>query len=222
MASDFELSAQLRTDLGKGASRRLRRLADLVPAVLYGAQQEPVSITLAHKDLHKSCENEAFFAHIISIDVGGTKENAIVKALQRHPAKDRILHADFQRVRMDVEISVEVPFHFANEDSCVGVKQEGGTVSRVMSTVQVTCLPGNLPEFIEIDIAALNIGDSIHLSEVVLPEGVSVPELELGEDHDQVVVTVIATRATIEEDDDDAPSADVPTVDGDDSPESSS
>jgi large subunit ribosomal protein L25 len=222
MASDYELSAQLRTDLGKGASRRLRRLADLVPAVLYGAQQEPVSITLAHKDLHKSCENEAFFAHIISIDVGGTKENAIVKALQRHPAKDRILHADFQRVRMDVEISVEVPFHFANEASCVGVKQEGGTVSHVMSTVQVTCLPGNLPEYIEIDIAALNIGDLIHLSEVVLPEGVTIPELELGEDHDQVVVTVIATRATIEEDDEDAPSADVPTVDGGDSAEPSS
>jgi len=221
MASDFELSAQLRTDLGKGASRRLRRLADLVPAVLYGAQQEPVSITLAHKDLHKSCENEAFFAHIISIDVGGTKENAIVKALQRHPAKDRILHADFQRVRMDVEISVEVPFHFSNEDICLGVKQEGGTVSHVMSTVQVSCLPGNLPEYIEIDIAELNIGDSIHLSEVVLPAGVSVPELELGEDHDQVVVTVIATRATIE-DEDGAPSADVPTVDGGDSSDSSS
>jgi len=221
MASDFELSAQLRTDLGKGASRRLRRLADLVPAVLYGAQQAPVSITLAHKDLHKSCENEAFFAHIISIDVGGTKENAIVKALQRHPAKDRILHADFQRVRMDVEISVEVPFHFSNEDICLGVKQEGGTVSHVMSTVQVSCLPGNLPEYIEIDIAELNIGDSIHLSEVVLPAGVSVPELELGEDHDQVVVTVIATRATIE-DEDGAPSANVPTVDGGDSSDSSS
>jgi len=219
MASDFELNAQLRTDLGKGASRRLRRLADLVPAVLYGAQQEPVSISLAHKDLHKSCENEAFFAHIIAIDVDGTKENAIVKALQRHPAKDRILHADFQRVRMDVAISVEVPFHFANEEVCVGVKQDGGTVSHVMSTVQISCLPGNLPEYIEIDIAALNIGDSIHLSEVVLPEGVEVPELELGGDHDQVVVTVIATRATIEEDDEDAPSADVPTVDGDDASE---
>jgi len=224
MASDFELNAQLRTDLGKGASRRLRRLADLVPAVLYGAQQEPVSISLAHKDLHKSCENEAFFAHIISIDVDGTKENAIVKALQRHPAKDRILHADFQRVRMDVEISVEVPFHFANEESCVGVKQEGGTVSHVMSTVQITCLPGDLPEYIEIDIAALNIGDAIHLSEVVLPKGVAVPELELGEDHDQIVVTVIATRANLEEDEDDedVPAADVPTVDDDDSAEPSS
>ena len=222
MAGDFELNAQLRTDLGKGASRRLRRLADLVPAVLYGAQQEPVSITLAHKDLHKSCENEAFFAHIISINVDGTKENAIVKALQRHPAKDRIMHADFQRVRMDVEISVEVPFHFINEENCIGVKQEGGTVSHVMSTVQISCLPGNLPEYIAIDIAELKIGDSIHLSEVSLPEGVAVPELDLGEDHDQVVVSVIATRATIEEDEEDAeaPSADVPTVDKADDSES--
>ncbi|MFN3236672.1 MAG: 50S ribosomal protein L25/general stress protein Ctc [Pseudomonadales bacterium] len=202
MASDFELSAQLRTDLGKGASRRLRRLADLVPAVLYGANQDPVSLSIAHKDLHKSCENEAFFAHIISLNVDGKKENAIIKDLQRHPAKDRIMHADFQRVRMDVAISVEVPFHFTNEEKCVGVKQEGGTVSHTMSTVQISCLPGDLPEYIEVDVEALAIGDAIHLSELKLPEGVTIPELELGEDHDQVVVTVIATRATIEEDED--------------------
>jgi len=200
MASDFELSAQLRTDLGKGASRRLRREADLVPAVLYGANQDPVSLSIAHKDLHKSCENEAFFAHIISLDVDGKKENAIIKDLQRHPAKDRIMHADFQRVRMDVEINVEVPFHFINEDKCPGVKQEGGSISHVMSTVAISCLPGDLPEYIEVDVAALNLGDAIHLSEVTLPNGVAVPELELGEDHDQVVVTVIATRATVEED----------------------
>jgi large subunit ribosomal protein L25 len=204
MASDFELSAQLRTDLGKGASRRLRRLADLVPAVLYGANQDPVSLSIAHKDLHKSCENEAFFAHIISLNVDGKKENAIIKDLQRHPAKDRIMHADFQRVRMDVAINVEVPFHFINEESCPGVKQEGGTVSHNLSTVQISCLPGDLPEYIEIDVATLNMGDAIHLSEVTLPEGVTIPELELGEDHDQVVVTVIATRATIEEDADEA------------------
>ena len=223
MASDFELAAQARTDLGKGASRRLRRLADLVPAVLYGAQQEPVSLSIAHKDLHKSCENEAFFAHIISINVDGKKENAIVKALQRHPAKDRIMHADFQRVRMDVEISVEVPFHFLNEDICIGVKQEGGTVSHVMSTVQINCLPGDLPEYIAIDVENLNIGDVIHLSEIKLPKGVEIPELDLGEDHDQVVVSVIASRAELEEEDDDAeaPSADVPTVDKDDDSEES-
>ncbi|MFT4677605.1 MAG: large subunit ribosomal protein L25 [Patiriisocius sp.] len=217
MASDFELAAQARTDLGKGASRRLRRLADLVPAVLYGAQQEPISLSIAHKDLHKSCENEAFFAHIISINIDGKKENAIVKALQRHPAKDRIMHADFQRVRMDVEISVDLPFHFTNEDICIGVKQEGGTVSHVMSTVQITCLPGDLPEYIAVDVGNLNVGDVIHLSEITLPKGVVIPELELGDDHDQVVVSVMASRTDVDEDEEgaDAPSADVPTVDKD-------
>lgn len=200
MASDFELSAQTRTDLGKGASRRLRRQADLVPAVLYGANQEPVSLSIAHKDLYKACENEAFFAHIISLDVDGNKENAIVKALQRHPAKDRIMHADFQRVRMDVAISVDVPVHFTNEDNCVGVKIGGGAISHVMSTVSISCLPGNLPEYLEVDVAELELGKSVHLSEINLPEGVSIPELELGPDHDQVVVSVIATRATKEDD----------------------
>lgn len=213
MASDFELSAQLRTDLGKGASRRLRRQADLVPAVLYGAQQDPVSLSIAHKDLHKSCENEAFFAHIISLNVDGKKENAIIKDLQRHPAKDRIMHADFQRVRMDVAISVEVPFHFINEDTCPGVKQEGGTVTHNLNTVQISCLPGDLPEYIEIDVGELSIGDAIHLSEVKLPEGVTVPELDLGEDHDQVVVTVIETRATIEADGEEAATDDAPEAD---------
>lgn len=201
MASDFELNAQLRTDLGKGASRRLRRQADLVPAVLYGANQEPKSLSIAHKDLHKACENEAFFAHIISLDVDGSKENAILKALQRHPAKDRIMHADFQRVLMDVAISVDVPVHFINEENCVGVKIGGGAVSHVMSTVSISCLPGNLPEYLEVDVAELELGSSIHLSEMTLPEGVTIPELELGADHDQVVVSVIATRATKEEDD---------------------
>ena len=204
MASDFELSAGLRTDLGKGASRRLRREADLVPAVLYGANKDPIALSIAHKDLHKSCENEAFFAHIISLDIDGEKENAIIKALQRHPAKDRIMHADFQRVRMDQEIHVEVPFHFVNAETCIGVKQEGGTLSHVMNSVQIACLPGNLPEYIELDVENLSIGDVIHMSQVVLPVGVSIPELALGEDHDQVVATVIATRATVEDEDEDA------------------
>ena len=215
MASDFELSAQLRTDLGKGASRRLRRQADLVPAVLYGANQEPASLSIAHKDLHKACENEAFFAHIISLDVDGSKENAIVKALQRHPAKDRIMHADFQRVRMDVAISVDVPVHVMNEENCIGVKQNGGTVSHTMSTISISCLPGNLPEYLEVDVAALDLGDSIHLSEISLPEGVTIPELELGADHDQVVVSIIATRAAKEEE------ADAPAEGGEDADEAS-
>ena len=201
MANEFELDAELRTDLGKGASRRLRRLADLVPAVVYGAGKDPVSISIPHKDIHKACSNEAFFAHIIKINVSGGSDNAIIKDLQRHPAKDRIMHADFLRVQMDQAITVEVPLHFTNEDNCIGVKQDGGMISHVATSLEISCLPGALPEYIEIDVAELKLGDSIHMSEIVLPEGVEIPELSYGEDHDQVVVAINATRATAEDDD---------------------
>lgn len=201
MAQEFELNVEPRADLGKGASRRLRRLNDLVPAIIYGGGEEPTAITLSHKDIHRACENEAFFAHIIKLKrVDGGVDNAIIKALQRHPAKDRIMHADFLRVQMDHEITVEVPFHFLNEDTAIGVKQDGGMVSHVMSSVTIACLPADLPEFIEVDVQNLGLGDSIHMNEIVLPKGVTIPELALGDDHNQVVVSVNASRATIEAD----------------------
>ena len=194
MAAEFELNAELRTETGKGASRRLRRHADLVPAILYGAGKDPQPLSIPHKDLHKACENEAFFSHIITIKAGGKAQEAILKDLQRHPAKDRIMHADFFRVQMDQTIVVEVPLHFTNEESCVGVKQEGGNVSHTMTSLEVSCLPGDLPEYIEVDIRNLSLGSSIHMSEIVLPEGLSILELAQGEDHDQVVVAVHAPR----------------------------
>ena len=199
MAVEFELNVQPRADLGKGASRRLRRLNDLVPGIIYGGGQDPVAITLSHKDIHRACENEAFFAHIIKLkNADGGTDSAIIKALQRHPAKDRIMHADFLRVQMDHEITVEVPLHFLNEESSLGVKRDGGMVSHVMSSVTIACLPADLPEFIEVDIANLALGDSIHMSDIVLPKGVAIPELALGADHNQVIVSIHATRATIE------------------------
>ncbi|MCZ6501428.1 MAG: 50S ribosomal protein L25/general stress protein Ctc [Gammaproteobacteria bacterium] len=194
MAAEFELKAELRTDKGKGASRRLRRNADLVPAILYGAGKDPQPLSIPHKDLHKACENEAFFSHIITIKAGGKAQEVILKDLQRHPAKDRIMHADFFRVQMDQTIVVEVPLHFTNEESCVGVKQEGGNVSHTMTSLEVSCLPGDLPEYIEVDIRNLGLGSSIHMSEIVLPEGLTILELALGEDHDQVVVAVHVPR----------------------------
>jgi large subunit ribosomal protein L25 len=210
---DFNLSAEVRTDLGKGASRRLRRNAGLVPAILYGAGKDPVSLSIVQNELQKSCENEAFFAHIINLKVGGKKENAIIKALQRHPATERIMHADFLRVKMDQEIHVDVPLHFMNEEDCVGVKQDGGMVSHQMSSLQVTCLPGDLPEFIEVDVLDMVIGSALHMSDLQLPSGVTIPELSQGDDHDQVVVSVTVTRAIIEESDegDDATAADSET-----------
>ena len=192
--ADFELNAELRTDKGKGASRRLRRNADMIPAILYGAGEEPLSLTLAHKDIHKACENEAFFSRIISINADGKSQQAIVKDLQRHPAKDRIMHADFLRIRMDQAITVEVPLHFLNEDSCVGVRQGGGNVSHNMTSIEISCLPGDLPEYIEVDIVELDLGDSIHMSDLKLDEALSIPSLQQGADHDHVVVSVNAPK----------------------------
>jgi large subunit ribosomal protein L25 len=194
MAAEFELNAELRTDKGKGASRRLRRNADLVPAILYGAGKDPQSLSISHKDLHRACSNEAFFSHIIKIKAGGKSQEAILKDLQRHPAKDRIMHADFFRVQMDQAIVVEVPLHFLNEEDCVGVKQGGGIVSHTMTSVEISCLPADLPEFITVDILNLELGSSIHMSEIVLPAGLTVPALSQGEDHDHVVVAVHAPR----------------------------
>ena len=196
--ADFELNAELRKNTGKGASRRLRRDIDMIPAILYGEGEAPQPLTIAHNDIHKACENEAFFSHIITINAGGKSQQAILKDLQRHPAKDRIMHADFLRIRMDHAITVEVPLHFLNEDKCVGVRQGGGVVSHNMSSIEITCLPGDLPEYIDVDILELEVGDSIHISELKVGEGLSIPALALGDDHDHVVVSVHAPRRTEE------------------------
>ncbi len=206
MSDNVELTAELRTDVGKGASRRLRREADLVPAVLYGAGKGPVSLSIPHKDLHKACESESFFSQIITIRTSDDSAAAIVKDLQRHPAKDRILHADFFRVSMDQEIQVEVPLHFIGEEDGPGVKLHNGQVNHHLTTVTVACLPGNLPEYIEVDVSGLDVGEGIALSQLVLPEGVRIPELELGEDHDNQIVNVTAKIVVQEETE--APEAD--------------
>ena len=218
--ADFELNAELRTDKGKGASRRLRRNADMIPAILYGAGKAPLSLTLAHKDIHKACENEAFFSHIITINADGDSQQAIVKDLQRHPAKDRIMHADFLRIQMDQAITVEVPLHFLNEDSCLGVRQGGGNVSHNMTSIEISCLPGDLPEYIEVDIEDLDLGDAIHMSGLKLAEELSIPSLQQGPDHDHVVVSVNAPKRAEELDEEAASAEDAPAdeSDGDDEP----
>jgi large subunit ribosomal protein L25 len=209
--ADFELNAELRTDKGKGASRRLRRNADMIPAILYGAGEDPLSLTLAHKDIHKACQSEGFFSRIITIIADGNSQQAIVKDLQRHPAKDRIMHADFLRIQMDQAIIVEVPLHFLNEDSCLGVRQGGGNVSHNMTSIEVSCLPGDLPEYIEVDIQDLDLGEAIHMSSLKLAEGLSVPSLQQGADHDHVVVSVNAPKRAEEVDEEVASTEDEPT-----------
>ena len=196
-AEEFELNCTVRTDLGKGASRRLRRLNDDIPAVLYGGGEDPVSLTIAHKDIAKATENEAFFSHIITLNVGKKKQKAVIKALQRHPAKAILMHADFQRVSDKVEITVNVPIHFLNEDKCAGVKTGGGSIIKTLNEIEIHCFPKDLPEFIEVDMLLLEIGEAVHLADITLPTGVASVALASG--NDLSVATVPAPRAEVEE-----------------------
>lgn len=194
MSNEFELNATVRTDLGKGASRRLRRLADLVPAIVYGEGKAPVNINIPHKDLLKAISNEAFFSHIITLVIEKKKEQVVIKALQRHPAKPRLLHADFQRVSADHAITVAVPLHFINEDKCKGVKIGGGSIIKALNELSISCLPKDLPEFIEVDMTDVGVGEAIHISQIKLPKGVTSVDLTHGHDADNAVVSVLAPR----------------------------
>lgn len=196
MSVDFTLNAELRNaeDLGKGASRRLRRTGK-VPAVIYGGGEETVSVTLDHAPLLHSLDQEAFYSHILTVEVGGKSQRAILRDLQRHPYKPKILHMDLLRVREDTAINVNVPIHFLNEDICPGVKTEGGVISHNTTEIEISCLPKDLPEFIEVDAAELKLNDSLHLSDIKVPDGVTIVELAHGEGHDHVVVSVHAKRA---------------------------
>ena len=190
--TNFALNAEVRSDLGKGASRRLRRNESLVPAVIYGGEKPAQSISLLAKDLAKLLENEAAFSHVLSLDVAGTKENVLIKALQRHPAKGFVLHADFVRVVAGQKLNAHVPLHFINEASSVGVKQQGGEVSHTISEVEVSCQPQDLPEFIEVDLAKVEVGQIVHLSDIKLPKGVELVALAHG--NNLAVANIHASR----------------------------
>ena len=194
MSNAFELNATVRADLGKGASRRLRRLAEMVPAIIYGEGIPAVNISIPHKDIQKALTNEAFYSHIITLHVDGKPEQVVIKALQRHPAKPRIMHADFQRVSADRAIVVAVPLHFINEDKCKGVKIGGGSIIKALNELQISCLPNDLPEYIEVDLSDLGLGEAIHISQIQLPKGVSSVDLAHGHDSDNSVVSVLAPR----------------------------
>ncbi|SDG50225.1 large subunit ribosomal protein L25 [Pseudomonas benzenivorans] len=197
MTVEFALNAEARSDLGKGASRRLRRNASLVPAVIYGGEKAPQSISLLAKDLAKLLENEAAFSHVLTLNVDGTAESVVVKALQRHPAKGFVLHADFQRVVAGQKLTAHVPLHFLNEATSVGVKQQGGEVSHTLAEVEVSCQPQDLPEFIEVDLAAVEVGQIVHLSDLKLPKGVELTSLAHG--NDLAVANIHASRVAKEE-----------------------
>jgi large subunit ribosomal protein L25 len=217
MSDDFDLIAEIREDQGKGASRRLRNQGK-VPAIIYGAGRPPRALLFNHNSVLKQLENESFYSSVLDIKVGNKRQAAIVKDIQRHPAKPIIMHMDFQRIVDDVEIRMNVPLHFIGEDIAPGVKTGGGNVSHLMNDVEVQCLPKYLPEYLEVDVSALELDEMLHLSDIKLPEGVEIPELAQGEGHDQAIVSVhIIKVAQVEEDVDEAAAeevgeADVPVV----------
>ena len=203
MSTDFILHAKGREDSGKGASRRLRRLAGEIPAIVYGGKKDPQSLSLIHKDVLKALENEAYYSHIISLDVDGKSQDVVLKDVQRHPAKTVILHLDFLRINKTTALTIRVPLHFINEDNCVGVKKEGGIISHTMSELEVQCLPKDLPEFIEVDVSELALGSTLHISDIKLPKGVESVALSHGSEHDLPVAAVNKVRSGGSEADDD-------------------
>ncbi|EIK94343.1 50S ribosomal protein L25/general stress protein Ctc [Pseudomonas sp. M47T1] len=191
--TDFILNAQARTDLGKGASRRLRRLAAQVPAVIYGGDKEAESVSILAKEIAKLFENEAAYSHIIELNVDGKKQNVVVKAMQRHPAKQFIMHADFVRVVAGQKLTAIVPVHFVNEEAPV---KKGGEISHVVNEIEVSCEAKDLPEFIEVDLANAEIGSIVHLSDLKAPKGVEFVALAHG--NDLAVANVHAPRVAPE------------------------
>lgn len=202
MSVSFELDAVSRSDTGKGASRRLRKTG-MVPGIVYGGNKDPEMIAVAHNILVQHLDHEAFYSHILTLNVDGQAEKVVLKDLQRHPAKPFVMHLDLLRVNDDEKIKMLVPLHFLNESRARGVKA-GGILSHEITEVEISCFPGDLPEYIEIDVLDLDIGESIHLSQVNLPNGVELLQLALGEDHDVAVVAIHAVRGSTSDDEEDS------------------
>lgn len=195
--NQFEISAEARERKGKGASRRLRRTG-YVPAILYGAGKDPVTLQLEQNDVHKHTELEAFYSHILTLKMPSGAERVVLKDMQRHPFKAQVMHMDFLRINENEKLTMRVPLHFINEDTCVGVKTGGGVISHLITELEILCLPRDLPEYIEVDVGALDLGDAIHLGEITVPEGVEVAALVQGGDEGQSVVSVQIPRAIVE------------------------
>ncbi len=200
MGNLFDLAVATRNEFGKAANRRARRLQDTVQGIIYGGDEAPVPISLSHNLVIRAIENEAFFSHILTLDIDGKKkQKVIVKDIQRHPGRPRIVHMDFLRVSANVKLTMTVPLHFLNAETAPGVL-EGGVVNHVMSELEIRCLPADLPEYIEVDLANMQMDQIIHLSEIKVPKGVEVMLLAHGADtaHDHAVVSIHIPRVVEE------------------------
>ena len=191
------LNAEMRDDMGKGASRRLRH-ANKLPAIVYGAGKDPENLILEQKEVQYHLQNEAFYTQVLELNVGGKKQDVLLRDLQHHPYRLDVLHMDLQRVEAKKEVHVNVPLHFINEDVAPGVKTEGGAISHVVTEVVLACLPKNIPEFIDVDLGELHMGDIVHLSDLKMPAGVEVLALRQGEEHDSAIASIHARKVAEE------------------------
>ncbi|WP_026223769.1 50S ribosomal protein L25/general stress protein Ctc [Methylosarcina fibrata] len=196
MANVFEFIAESRGKSGTGAARGIRRQGN-VPAILYGGEKEPEMLVLNHNEVIKHLEHEAVYSHVLDVKVDGRTEKAILKGVQRNPAKFQVMHLDFMRVSMSHAIRVHVPLHFINESTSIGGKK-GGVAAHSLVDVEVSCLPSALPEYIEVDMAKLDIGESLHLSDLVLPAGIEIVALAQGSEHDLSVVSMMPSKGGAE------------------------
>jgi large subunit ribosomal protein L25 len=197
MANIFEFVAEARGAAGTSAARAVRR-SGKVPAVIYGGSEQPAMLILDHNEVEKHLAHEAVYSHVLDVKIDGKTEKAVLKHIQRHPARPQILHIDFMRVDESHKLKVHVPLHFVNEASSVGVKK-GGVITHVMVDVEVSCLPRALPEFIEVDLAGIDVGGVIHLSDLKLPSGVEIVALHAGPEHDLPVAQILKTRGAAED-----------------------
>jgi large subunit ribosomal protein L25 len=197
MATIHEIPAESRKDQGKGASRRLRH-AQKVPAIVYGSGEAPTNIQLEHNTVWLASLNEWFYSSILDLKLEGKTQKVLLRDMQRHPFKMQLLHIDFQRVDENKAIRIRVPLHFLNQETSPAGKMAGILISHALTDIEISCLPKDLPENIEVDLGELKVGDIVHISDLKLPQGVEIPELRLGKEHDAAVVTAQELRAEVE------------------------
>tara|TARA_B100000965_G_scaffold220509_1_gene184509 strand:- start:1206 stop:1922 length:717 start_codon:yes stop_codon:yes gene_type:complete len=219
MTDQIVLNADPRERTGSNKARVIRKIDGMVPAIVYGDEKETINLKLKLNELTKAAENELFYTQVLLIKTGENEEKVVLKELQKDPAKGKFLHADFQRVSRKTKLKVVIPVNFLNEDECKGVKEEGGVVAKAIREIEIMCLAGNIPESIDVDIENLNLGESLRLTEISLPEGSEIPGLT--EETDQMVVSVNAPKA-VEEDPIEEQLEDGEMPEGEDSSEESS
>ena len=204
MAEQIVLEVEPRSDLGTGASRRMRREGGMVPGILYGGTDAPAPIALSQRALARAMQQEAFFSQILDVALNGEHCQAVLRDLQRHPANDRVLHIDLLRIQADKPIQISVPLRFLNEEQCAGVRTGGGTLTRNMIELEVSCLPRDLPEHVAIDLTDLEVGHSVHLSDLVMPDGVTIVALAHGAERDAAIVSVQIPRGGLGDEEEEA------------------